>query len=405
MNHKSIKFKSGAASLFIVFFSVILFTIIALGFIKIVLRGGKTSLENNLSQNAYDSAIAGVEDAKRALSKYVKLCANNCPGTNCSDYCSNISNKKFVNASTPGSGDCDVVSYILNNSEGGAEEKIEGGVSGAANSKTDQAYTCVKVTYETNDYIGELKTQNDEVLIPLRSVAQTVRRIRLNWFSKDDLSQSNHSALNLTTSDEMKKLSPADSWPLNRPPILVANVFHTSRLEDYDIKPNVKQATWTLYLAPSSNGIGAAAGLNLALDTRLGADASQAIQDLPLVAVRCQSDLKQSRYACSAELVTEPIPANSRNHFLRLSKRYFSRASFQVEMLNEAGNIVKFAGVQPIVDSNGRASDFFRRVEARVDAMPINNDSLPLPNGLELAKGDFCKGLSVTDQAMGPDCE
>ena len=57
----------GAVSIFIVLFTALLVTIIATGFIQLMLRNQQQSVNSDLSQSAYDSALAGVEDAKRAL--------------------------------------------------------------------------------------------------------------------------------------------------------------------------------------------------------------------------------------------------------------------------------------------------------------------------------------------------
>ena len=61
--------KKGVASLYAVVFATILFGVITLSFVRIILSEARQSDDDELSQSAYDSALAGVEDAKRAVNK------------------------------------------------------------------------------------------------------------------------------------------------------------------------------------------------------------------------------------------------------------------------------------------------------------------------------------------------
>ena len=59
-----VKERKGAASLYVVIFATILFGVITLSFIRIILSESSQTSNDDLSQSAYDSALAGVEDAK-----------------------------------------------------------------------------------------------------------------------------------------------------------------------------------------------------------------------------------------------------------------------------------------------------------------------------------------------------
>ena len=59
--------EKGATALIIVLFSVLLFVTITVGFMKIMTNEQSRTNDNELSQGAYDSALAGVEDGKRVL--------------------------------------------------------------------------------------------------------------------------------------------------------------------------------------------------------------------------------------------------------------------------------------------------------------------------------------------------
>jgi hypothetical protein len=73
---------------------------------------------------------------------------------------------------------------------------------------------------------------------------------------------------------------------------------------------------------------------------------------------------------------------------MRLTSIY-NKASFQVEMLNSGGAIIPFDGVQPKVDSTGRANDSFRRVESRIEFVDPN---FPVPEGLPQLPGQMPPG-------------
>ena len=64
-----------------------------------------------------------------------------------------------------------------------------------------------------------------------------------------------------------------------------------------------------------------------------------------------------------------------------------------------ANTVVPFDGVQPIVDSTGRASDLFRRVKARVELA----SNVVYPGAAVDVHGNFCKTFRVTDRLQDYD--
>lgn len=70
----------------------------------------------------------------------------------------------------------------------------------------------------------------------------------------------------------------------------------------------------------------------------------------------------------------------------------YKGGSIKVSLQKSDGTTVNFDGVQPIVDSTGRASNLFRRVEARLQ---IGDDFAYPDNAVEL-KNSLCKDFSIS---------
>ena len=87
------------------------------------------------------------------------------------------------------------------------------------------------------------------------------------------------------------------------------------------------------------------------------------------------------------------ISANSQTAFLNLSA-FYNRTDYKIELLNDSTPVL-FDGVQPEVDSTGRANDLFRRVVSRVEIG--NTFNYPLA-ALE-SRNNICKNFSVTTDA------
>ena len=56
--------QTGVVSIFAVIFSALIMSILTVSFIRLMVVDQKQASDNDLSQSAYDAALAGVEDAK-----------------------------------------------------------------------------------------------------------------------------------------------------------------------------------------------------------------------------------------------------------------------------------------------------------------------------------------------------
>jgi hypothetical protein len=339
-----------------------------------MVRDQQRASDSDLSQSAYDSAMAGVEDAKRALTKYSE-------GSMTGDLtrCNAINNVlSGVSVDSPPPGE-----VLIRATQQG----------GIANSDDllNQAYTCVRVNLNPADYLGEIEA--DEMrLVPLKATGE-FDTVRLEWFSKDDISGG--MAVDVPAASANPQLT--KDWPATRPSVLEAQLMQTGAsftLDSFDDRSaDNKSNANTLFLYPSVAGFstGIANAANFSSDLRRVANVNNPD------GVRCEKALSGGTvYSCAVDIkLPDPIggSASTRtNTFLRLAARY-NKTSFRVSLYNGT-NAVTFDGVQPEVDSTGRANDLFRRVSARVEVNP----NVPYPEAAVDITGNFCKTFSVTDK-------
>jgi len=171
-------------------------------------------------------------------------------------------------------------------------------------------------------------------------------------------------------------------------------------LESFDTTtPSGQSNTNTVFLYPTSNGVQTPQAFT-ARDPRkttTDSESPAASANSEPLGIRCQATLSAGGYACKATLVLpEPVGGgDDRTAYLRLTS-YYGAAHFRVTMQNGgSSSLVQFKAVQPKIDSTGRASDVFKRIETRVD---MYNTGLAYPDAaVDLRGGDFCKDFGVTD--------
>lgn len=370
----------GAVSLFVVIFTALLITIITVSFVRIMIQDQQQATTTDLSQSAYDSAQAGVEDAKRALLRYQSICNN-------SDKSACDAAQAKINSST-----CNTaVDTLTDVTISGGEVKVQTGGSNALN----QAYTCSKIDLDTIDYLGTLiKDESD--IIPLTSV-DPFNTIQVQWFSSDNLSSGGSLSVNLQPAFSSSwPLLAQTSWSTNRPPIMRTQMIQFGSgftLSDFNDMSSSESNAKTLFLYPSGTtgvAITSAPGSN----TKLFKDRD--IRRTPTgspTPITCSGNLVGGGYACTAKLVLpESIGGGQHSSFLRLSALY-NKASYRVTLLNGV-TPVEFNAVQPEIDSTGRANDLFRRVKTRVELTDVN---FPYPEAAVDITDNFCKYFTVTD--------
>lgn len=372
--------ESGAVSLFLVVFAMLLITIVTLSFLRIMISDQQQASLSDLSQSAYDSSLAGVEDAKRALIYYQTSCNND--ASTCG------AQKAIIDSADCNMGLQKVV--VVN-----PNQEVPVAQSQSSNdAQLNQAYTCVKMQLDTPDYLGTVQA-NTSKLIPLKST-KPFSTVTIEWYMSTDLGTTGTAVSLIPNSAASKPLYLQTNWPANRPSLMRAQLIQfgpTFTLDSFDAaNSNLTNSNAnTLFLYPTAAPVGTIPPIT---DTAsFTSDVRQTSYGTPKP-VKCVSDLNGGGYACT---VTITLPEavgqsdNSRNAYLRVTPLY-NASHFRVTLSDGA----LFEGVQPSIDSTGRANDQYRRVESRVDLI---DTSFPFPEAAVDLTGNLCKDFVITNVA------
>ena len=443
--------KKGAASIYIVIFTTTLLGIIALSFVRIMLAESFRTTNYSLSQSAYNSSLAGVEDAKIALLR-LQNCINNSnylPNSGCSAYLNSFADETSSGNTAK---NCDIVRDLLGYT-GSNETIIQTDSNATGTTKVgeafDQAYTCVKISYYTDDYIATLNDNSPTRMVPLRATdINKVNRISLQWFTMDDYFTVAPNGNNLnseweglngftgTLSSNKTGYRDSSNQEINYknhfiattdvksgivPPPLQSTFIQTApsyTLSQFYSSYNDRSDRGTLLLRPTKTnfrGLTAAKPSNSLPSTAITYSASKSFNTPIDVYCKLGDGNWAGGYACQADFtVPSPVGSSTRHDstsFLVLNLPYgVPSTEVKVKMYScydsskglydkvthggaEVANCsnVKFAGVQPIVDSTGRANDLFRRVEARIELI---DTYFPIPNyALAMTDPNNAKGI------------
>lgn len=355
--------QNGGVSLFIVIFTALIVTIITISFTKFMISNQRQTSQNDLSQRAYNSAIGGVEDAKRVLVRYAEECKAN------SAACTTM--RQTIDKQS-----CDTVSQIISNSD--KEVQIGAEVQ-------NQAYTCVKIQTNTPNYQLSL-AKDQSAVVPLKS-ASDFNAIRITWFKKpktvvdDNVNYYQQGAVSLPQESQ---------WQPDMPPILRAQLIPGS-VAISSLDSNAR----TAFLYPIDGGGGS---VDLNSDQRRASGAKTSPPQLANCATTYSS--ASTAGVCKVTLSLPKIGAtrDTKSAYLQLAALY-NATDVTIELLKD-NTVVNFDGVQPLVDSTGRADDLFRRVEARIK---IGGVALPYPDATINVKGNFCKAFTLRDATSSYD--
>ena len=363
--------KTGMASIFVVIFTTLLIGIITLSFVQIMLSEANQTTNSNLSQSAYESALAGIEDAKIALLLYQEcISKGDRGGAGGTDAC-----ERAVSAmETYGKGGvdapegCDAVSKALGRwSSRGSEEEIfiQSEYDAGADSTIAQAYTCVLVSEENADYVSEVRGDYHTKLVPLRvgdvDNLNKVRYIKFQWFSNADIDGTKPfpkqptpapTGLQASTSADGVNKSPLSNSGSGlfaapdltnpfTPPAIALQLIQTAtrfNLDSLDVNfGNTTTNSGLLFFVPTPQGTSGAVSNNAVLPSRALAASSDKASSSP-VPINCNHNRNQSEFMCSVTIgMPDPNPYGT--HTRRNESTAFLRVTLPYGMPNTSFSI------------------------------------------------------------------
>lgn len=368
--------QKGAVSIFVVVFSAIFVTIITVSFVSLMIRAQQQATNADLSNSAYDSALAGVEDAKRLLLKYRQCLKDNSSHTDCASVIDLFNNQS-----------CNMVRKGLTGDSAEVETLIKSETESASTGNSqllDQAYTCVEI-----DYMGPYKELQLEDgvsnLVPLDSSGQQFDSVTISWFVKTAASAP------FTLPDPGVSggdLPMRGDWGIGSPPILRTQIIQygdSFTVSGFDADQAGEANTRTSFLYPFA---GSSTPTNLNVNDFDYRPVTDPGTKSPVPVVCRQDRFMDGQYACIANIqLPTPIGGGtSRSMYLNLQPLY-NDTKVKIE-LKKGSDPVEI--VAPTIDATGRANDLFRRVKVGVSFNGIYPKT-----GFDIT-GNLCKDFSVT---------
>lgn len=440
------KFKSGAASFYVVAFSTLILMVIAASFATAIIAELTRSSNDDLAQSAYDSAMAGVEDAKLAFANY-RTCLT-VPGVkgdklNNSDADIGCDDIVYWVSHPDGDGDvydgCNMVAHVLGRIGKRDEENdvdLSSGVSvneGDPDSDMDQAYTCTKIKTRTNDYRATITPLNPYKIVKVSFAddvrANDIHSVKLSWHSATkDNSLDNYANEPEAFQAQARFISAIPTKALPTPATLAVQLLQSST-SDGNLKILTEKSTFsqvesgktdraTVYLVPTHNsdlarrsndlnetalsrGIFNADSKNVVNATDFASTNDHA-KDYPLITY-CSTDAGEE-FACSV-IMKLPNLINgenrSENSFMFIINMPYEGpdTDFALEFYKEenptsSSKPVELDNTQVVIDSTGRANDLYSRVEVRLEP-EIDNFEYPF---YAVQANDVQKALIVTSE-------
>lgn len=433
LNQKLKGFKKGAASYYIVAFSTLILVILSTSFAMVIISEISRTSNDDLSQSAYDSALAGTEDAKVAYANYRR--------------CVEV-DKKAARSKPTGTGpitceeiiwwmehpDCYMVGHILGKIPKDAEEEVKvGGEIVAAGSKettTNQAYTCTKINTNLYDYRSTITAYKKIQTFKASSGHNSfnnVDKLRISWYSvRSDvkLTWANFSGYRV----RFPKLS---DGTIAVPPTIEVKIMQTAerwRMSDFDLVEGNNTDRATMYFVPTNNVNMASKGdyanfigiydgrTNYVTADKVAKTNNRYVENKSFLTY-CEADASAEFY-CTAEIELPGVIGGRRSNdtfMVSVSLPYQQPdTDFSVELLCRNGtsctdavpanngasdNITKITNSQISIDSTGRANDLYRRVETRLETADTNYGSKYPYYALEiLGDGVTEKDMKVTSE-------
>lgn len=359
--------QTGGASLFIVIFSSLMITVVTIGFSQIMLRNQEQALAADLSQSAYDAAMAGVEDAKRLMIKLADCEAVS--DANCSTIANAVANDNCKTTIDAG----------IANAKAGTDSEVQVG-----DSALNQSYTCVKIKRYASKITTNISSGQSSKVLMLHPRDADAQSVTVYWFNKDDAGGASAPA---PPTGPVLGLPSASGWGISlaKPPMMRAQYIPA----DSDNDDTLDSVGTTIYGYPKKEG-----------DGRGDVEVARRSGFVKLSSADCRNGFTtHGSFACKMTIDVN-VPKN-KTSFLILSPIYAkgnvtSDVSVTTDTMGR-GTAIELDGV-PVVDSTGRTAERFRRVRAQlVVGKSVTTTSRPIPKSALSTGGDICKAFFITN--------
>ena len=379
------KVRQGAASFYIVIFSTLILLVVVAGFTALVVAQITRTSNDDLSQSAYDAALAGIEDAKLAYYNYQACLAGGAESArgfsdrwNCGAIIYAMEHPEDEEV------DCNFVGSMLGRNVGENGVPINEG----RENNMQEWYTCVKIETSLKDYRGSLSPKDPIRVIKVRlddskgedATLDRIKTMRVSWGSTKEDAARNFLAWSGSGRDNYPSARDAST----NPPVLGVALVQAGdnfSMSQFDASEGDRTNRGLIYLVPqaseAANGIIAARDVAKSNDKTMTNKAST---------VNC-SDKVDAEFACSVDIeLPEPVngPRGIDNFMVAVMLPYGSATDFALEFFCAEGEscgterVVNDGVEQDVsthqanlkgqirIDSTGRANDLFRRVEVRI---------------------------------------
>jgi len=323
-------------------FTMLIISLIVLGFATISRREQRQSLDQQLSAQAFYAAESGIEDAKDAIKTYLTTNAGQ---------------------PVPGRGQCATNDLGVSIYPQGARMKID-----AANGVS---YTCLKVNPSPNSlqYDGVL---NNSLVIPIKTTDVT-RSVEVRWRPRSPIGAPANCPSPPSGNNVFSPQSGAGAWTCSYG-LLRLDLVPT----DDTATPNALAGRQLgAYFVPSNSaggGVLAYSGANLGHANVV------------------QANCIIVRYAeCWARI----DGLNTTSFALKVSSLY-RPGDLTIRAFpgaNGSGPALNINGVQAVIDTTGKATDVLRRIQVR---LPLTDTSSLMPSAAIVSTDSICKRFAVT---------
>ena len=358
--------QSGLISILTLLFFMIFISILVVGFVKIMNDEARQTADNDLSASALAAAQSGIEDGKRII-VYCTFLGSPSPACD-----------KMMTSGLSG-GDCSGLGSAQVSGLRGALKISDTNQVGDATYR--QQYSCLTIDGNTSDLQATLN-EGTSKLLQLKTVGgAAVSRIQVEWRRSQGAYETSNYTFAMPTRDKW-----IGTNGLQRPPMLrLQFIPYTDNSVDLEAS---ELGSRTIFVQGATNGTSGLSDIN-ANDSRPAAGALRASAAVPIVSAGC-SGVGALGYTCSKSLNGLDT---SKSYYVRLSMLYGDTTDVTLRAYDSGGTLLSFAGVQPRIDSTGRANDVFRRVSTRVS---FSQPGVIMPEFAVESAAPICKNIVVT---------